>query len=244
LRAWLKKQPKFLITFLIFIRYFIITFLRKILSIAPLLEKVDSMCPKFQVFRDTSGKTRFRIRSDNNQIVAIGEACDHSACIKAITSVLSNRNAAVTDLTVNTCSDAPNPKFEIYFDQNHKYRFRLRGVDGGVIAQGEAYDTRGACLTAIEVVRCCYNASVEDPFATEIVLEDELPITPQITISVVNPTDVVVSFGDQQKHNLPSFPVVSMFTLLGLQLAAGLPEGVFCTVGKSKQEADNSTAAS
>jgi uncharacterized protein YegP (UPF0339 family) len=201
------------------------------------------MCPKFQVYRDAAGKTRFRLRADNNQIVAVGEAYDHQGCIKAINSILSNRNAVVTDLTVNAASDAPNPKFELYLDGDDRFRFCLRGVDGEVIAQGEAYDTKQACLNAIEVVRCAYAASVEDPFVAEIVLDTELTRKPDITISVIKPAGVVIRLGDQSaKQSLPSFPVLSLFTLLSLELAMGLTEGVMNAVSSTRQTAVKSAA--
>jgi uncharacterized protein len=59
------------------------------------------MCPKFQVYKDKAGKTRFRLRTDNNQIIAVGEAHEqHDGCIKGLTSRLNNRNAPIEDLTV------------------------------------------------------------------------------------------------------------------------------------------------
>jgi uncharacterized protein YegP (UPF0339 family) len=202
------------------------------------------MCPKFQVYRDTAGKTRFRLRADNNQIVAVGEAYDHQACIKAITSILRNRNAAVQDLTVNETSDAPNPKFEVYLNEDNRFRFCLRGVDGGVIAQGEAYDTKQACLNAIEVIRYANDASIEDPFVTEIVIDAELQRRPDITMNVIKPTGVVIRLGDQsEKQRLPSFPVVSLFTLLSLEFAMGLTEGVMNAVGGTRQATIKSVAA-
>ncbi len=44
-------------------------------------------------------------------------------------------------------------KFECYKDKAGKYRFRLKASNGQVIATGEAYESKAACLKGIESVR-------------------------------------------------------------------------------------------
>lgn len=44
-------------------------------------------------------------------------------------------------------------KFELYQDQQGGYRFRLKAGNGQVIATGESYTTKKACLNGIESVR-------------------------------------------------------------------------------------------
>lgn len=196
------------------------------------------MCPKFQIYKDITGKTRFRLRADNNQIIASGEAYEqHDGCIKAISSILNNRNAPIVDLTVHGSENAPNPKFEVYRDTGGKHRFRLKAANGEVIAQGEAYESKQACLAGIELVRGSYLATVDDPFVTEVVIESELPRTPSISIGVVpKPADVVFRFGDPGlKQEVVGLPVVSLLTLLGFEFAFGLTEGVIKAVGKSRE---------
>jgi Uncharacterized conserved protein len=206
----------------------------------------DSMCPKFQVYKDTAGKTHFRLRADNNQIIAVGEVYDqHEECIKAITSIINARNASIDDLTIKGNGGAPNPKFEVYYDADNKARFRLRAASGEVIAQGEAYDTKRACLEGIDVVRGCYLASVEDPFVTEVVIDAELPRTPDITIGVVKPAGVVIRLGDQAAaQKRASLQVMSLFGLLGLEFAMGLAEGIINAVGSYREAAVENAAAS
>lgn len=43
-------------------------------------------------------------------------------------------------------------KFEVYKDKKGEYRFRLKAGNGQVIAAGEAYTTKAACLNGIESV--------------------------------------------------------------------------------------------
>lgn len=51
-------------------------------------------------------------------------------------------------------------KFELYQDKQGAYRFRLKAGNGQVIATGEGYTTKKACLNGIESVR--KNASDAD----------------------------------------------------------------------------------
>ena len=44
-------------------------------------------------------------------------------------------------------------KFEVYQDAKGEYRFRLKAGNGQVIATGEAYTTKKACLNGIESIR-------------------------------------------------------------------------------------------
>ena len=204
------------------------------------------MCPKFQVYKDKAGKTRFRLRADNNQIIAVGEAYEqHDGCIKSVTSLLNNRNAPIEDLTVRGSKSGPNPKFEVYYDSEGKFRFRLIAGNGEIIAVGEAYESKSACLEGIKLVRCCYTSSVEDPFVTEVVIGSELPRIPDITIGVIKPAGVVIRLGDQAPVQKQSgLPVISLLTLLGFEFAFGLTEGVMKAVVSSRDAAVKSAAVS
>jgi uncharacterized protein YegP (UPF0339 family) len=45
------------------------------------------------------------------------------------------------------------PKFEIYKDAAGKFRFRLKAVNGEIIATGEAYESKDGCKHGIESVK-------------------------------------------------------------------------------------------
>ena len=124
------------------------------------------MSPKFQVYKDASRRTRFRIRANNNQIVAVGEAYErYASCIKGIESVKRNCNAEIEDLTVEGGPTLPNPKYQIFKDNVGKLRFHLKAANGEIIAKSEGYESREGCLNGIDVVRHCADAEVDDPFA-------------------------------------------------------------------------------
>ncbi len=44
-------------------------------------------------------------------------------------------------------------KFEVYQDKSGEFRFRLKAGNGQVVASGQAYTTKKACLNGIESIR-------------------------------------------------------------------------------------------
>jgi len=44
-------------------------------------------------------------------------------------------------------------KFELYTDAAGKYRFRLKAINGQIIAVGEAYESKDSALNGIQSVR-------------------------------------------------------------------------------------------
>ena len=118
--------------------------------------------PKFQVYKDAAGKFRFRLRAENNQIVAVGEAYEkHASCINGIRSIQKNCSAEIEDLTIKG-QKVPNPKYQIYKDTAGEFRFRLKAPNGEIIAEGEGYESKEGCLNGIKVVRSSCDAEIED----------------------------------------------------------------------------------
>jgi uncharacterized protein YegP (UPF0339 family) len=57
-------------------------------------------------------------------------------------------------------------KFEVYKDKGNKYRFRLKAANGEVIATGESYPTKAACLKGIaSIKKSAPAAAIIDPEA-------------------------------------------------------------------------------
>lgn len=44
-------------------------------------------------------------------------------------------------------------KFEVFTDKAGKHRFRLKASNGQIIATGEAYESKAACLNGIQSVK-------------------------------------------------------------------------------------------
>jgi uncharacterized protein YegP (UPF0339 family) len=43
--------------------------------------------------------------------------------------------------------------FEVYLDAAKKFRFRLKASNGEMIATGEAYNSKSACMDGVESVK-------------------------------------------------------------------------------------------
>jgi uncharacterized protein YegP (UPF0339 family) len=118
--------------------------------------------PKFQVYKDAADKFRFRLRAENNEIVAMGQAYEqHSSCINGIRSIQKNCSAEIEDLTIKG-RKVRNPKYQVYKDSAGKFRFRLKAPNGEIIAEGEGYESKEGCLNGIKVVRSSCDAEIED----------------------------------------------------------------------------------
>jgi uncharacterized protein YegP (UPF0339 family) len=128
---------------------------------------------KYQVYKDTAGKYRFRLRAANNKIVAVSEAYERKAgCINGIKSVQKNCGAPVEDKTVEV-EPVTHPKYEVFMDTASKYRFNLSASNGEIIAASEGYETKENCMKGIEAVQRSCDAEIED--LTETQMEEKAP---------------------------------------------------------------------
>ncbi len=118
--------------------------------------------PKFQVYKDAAGKCRFRLRADNNKIVAVGESYEqYFSCKNSIKSIQKNCNSPIEDTTIEG-PKISNPKFQVYKDKSENYRFRLIARNGEIIANSEGYETKESVLNGIKVVGQSCDAEIED----------------------------------------------------------------------------------
>lgn len=53
--------------------------------------------------------------------------------------------------------------FEVYVDKAGEYRFRLKAPNGEVIATGEGYSSKQACMNGIEsIIKTAPKATIEE----------------------------------------------------------------------------------
>jgi uncharacterized protein YegP (UPF0339 family) len=131
---------------------------------------------KYQVYRDMSGKFRFRLRAENNKIVAVSEAYESKAgCLNGVKSVQSNCESHVEDETAGM-EELTNPKYEVFTDVAMKFRFHLRASNGEIIASSEAYEAKDGVLNGIGAVQRSCDAEIEDLTATQPVEEEMKPV--------------------------------------------------------------------
>ena len=120
------------------------------------------MNKKYQVYRDVAGKFRFRLRAENNQIVAVSEAYEsHAGVLNGVTSVQSNCGSGIEDMTIEG-TRITNPKYQVFYDKSCGYRFHLNAKNGEIIAASEGYETKDGCMNGIKAVQASCNAEIED----------------------------------------------------------------------------------
>jgi uncharacterized protein YegP (UPF0339 family) len=135
---------------------------------------------KYQVYRDTAGKFRFRLRAANNKIVAVSEAYERKAgCMNGVKSVQKNCGSKIEDTTIGA-ETLPHPKYEVFTDVASKFRFNLSAPNGEVIATSEAYETKQNCMNGIEAVQKSCDAEIEDLTTGQIVEALEAPTEPAV----------------------------------------------------------------
>ena len=110
---------------------------------------------KFVVKQSKSGGFVFNLKASNGQVIASGQVYKSiAACRNGIKSIQTNAPvAAVEDQTAEGFEVQKNPKFEIYTDKRGETRFRLKAKNGQIIATGEGYTTKKACLNGVESIR-------------------------------------------------------------------------------------------
>ncbi len=163
--------------------------------------------PKFQVYKDAAGKTRFRLRAANGQIVATSEAYEqYAGCMNGVRSVQKNCRAGIEDLTVEGGPKLTNPKYQIYKDTRGEFRFRLRAPNGEIIAQGEGYESKEGCLNGIGVVSRSAEAQIQDDTkkppveeaAKSQVVVPESPPTPAAPVAPIPEPEPMVAVVEEK----------------------------------------------
>ncbi len=107
------------------------------------------------VLRKTATGIKFDLKAGNGEVIATSEVySSEDACRKGIASVQKNAPIApVEDQTVEGFAKEKHPKFEVYTDKAGEFRFRLKAVNGEIIAVSEGYEAKSSCLGGIESVK-------------------------------------------------------------------------------------------
>jgi len=141
------------------------------------------MAAKYQLYKDKSGKYRFRLVAENGRTIATGEAYERrTSCLNGIESVKKNRGSSIEDTTIES-PKIPFPKYQIFVDKSGEYRFNLSASNGEVVASSEGYSNKDGCLNGINAVRRIGNSEIEDLTAIAAEKKEETPITePEPTV--------------------------------------------------------------
>ncbi len=107
------------------------------------------------VIRKTNTGIKFDLKASNGEVIATSEVYSSpDACKKGIASVQKNAPiAAVENQTVEGFAAEKHPKFEVYTDKAGEFRFRLKALNGQIIAVSEGYKAMASCMNGIESVK-------------------------------------------------------------------------------------------
>ena len=110
---------------------------------------------KFVIKKAKTG-IKFDLKATNGQVVASSQVYKSmKTCLNGGTaSVVKNAPiAALEDQTVEGYAKQKCPKFEVYVDKKGEYRFRLKAINGQIIAVSEGYVKIASCMNGIDSVR-------------------------------------------------------------------------------------------
>lgn len=107
------------------------------------------------VVRKAKTGLMFNLKAGNHEVIATSEIYNTKrACLNGIESVRRNAPIApIEDQTVEGFAREKCPKFEVYLDKAGEFRFRLKAVNGQIIATGESYKQKDGCLNGIESIK-------------------------------------------------------------------------------------------
>lgn len=107
------------------------------------------------VVKETKTGIKFDLKASNGEVIATSEVyTTKAACLNGVESVKKNAAVAeVEDQTVENVETKKNPKFELYTDKAGETRFRLKAVNGQIIAVSEGYASKKNAVNGIESVK-------------------------------------------------------------------------------------------
>ena len=109
-----------------------------------------------QIYLDSGGKYRFRLKASNGRTVAHSQGYTQKINAKnGIESVVSvAKNADISDMTIkDSIPIVGRPVYEVYRDNDNKYRFKLIAANGKNILASQGYYEKKNCLKGIQSIR-------------------------------------------------------------------------------------------
>jgi uncharacterized protein YegP (UPF0339 family) len=163
------------------------------------------MGAKYQVYRDVAGKFRFRLKAENNKIVAVSQGYEnHSGVLNGVKSVQNNCGSEIEDMTIEVAR-IPNPKYQVFYDKSCGYRFHLNATNGEIIAASEGYETKEGCMNGIKAVQASCNAEIEDLAVAKTVASNE-PIVEENAVVEPEMVEAPVCLEKELKLELNDLP--------------------------------------
>lgn len=122
-----------------------------------LYDSVMSTMPGIiQLYVDNSGQYRFRFKTSNGITVGHSQSYVKKNNVKnGVNLVISiAKNAEIADMTLDdSIPILGRPIYEIYIDDDMKYRFRLVAANGINLIASQGYQEKNNCINAVQAIR-------------------------------------------------------------------------------------------
>lgn len=106
------------------------------------------------ILKPTRSGIKFDLLGADGAVLVTSEVyTSEKACLGGVESVRKSCLGGIEDQTVEGFAELKNPKFEVYNDQGGKVRFRLKAVNGLIVAVSKAYADKAECLACAEAVK-------------------------------------------------------------------------------------------
>jgi uncharacterized protein YegP (UPF0339 family) len=107
------------------------------------------MMGKFVIKPAKSG-VMFNLVASNGKVICTSQVyANESSCLNGIESVKTNSRSKTEDQTIEGYKKLTNPKYEIFLDAGQKYRFRLKAMNGEIVAASQGYKSKESCKNGI-----------------------------------------------------------------------------------------------
>ena len=86
------------------------------------------------IVKQTATGFKFDLKNENGVIATSEVYASEAACKKGVDSVKNSAAGEIENQTVEGFETKKHPKFEVYEDKGGAYRYRLKAVNGQIIA--------------------------------------------------------------------------------------------------------------
>jgi uncharacterized protein YegP (UPF0339 family) len=118
-------------------------------------EITEGFTGTFEINKAKDGKKYFfNLMASNSVGIATSQMYSSAqSALTGINSVIANAKVSpIEDQTLKKYETLPYPKWEIYFDNGGKFRFRLNAPNGSCICHSQGYTTKSACKNGIQSI--------------------------------------------------------------------------------------------
>ena len=118
------------------------------------------------VIKPAKNGVMFNLVANNGRVICTSQTyANESSCLSGIESVKTNSRSKIEDQTEEGFKKLTNPKYEIFFDKGDKYRFRLKAMNGEIVAASQGYKSKESCKKGI--------ASISRNAADALIVKEE-----------------------------------------------------------------------